>query len=90
VAYLLSYGFNYVAKLLSVSNSFLCFFINQVVSVVLENYGSVKKNSDALTHGKQDAQKGHVEEASPSPDAMTRISSWRMIVSEKGEVNVPV
>uniref|UniRef100_A0A2N9F017 Uncharacterized protein n=1 Tax=Fagus sylvatica TaxID=28930 RepID=A0A2N9F017_FAGSY len=63
---------------------------DHVVSVVLENYGSVKKNSDALTHGKQDAQKGHVEEASPSPDAMTRISSWRMIVSEKGEVNVPV
>ncbi|XP_050283828.1 protein SEMI-ROLLED LEAF 2-like isoform X2 [Quercus robur] len=63
---------------------------DHVVSAVLENYGSLKKNSDALTHGKQDAQNGLVEEASPSSDALTRISSWRMIVSEKSEVNVPV
>ncbi|XP_065620708.1 protein SEMI-ROLLED LEAF 2 isoform X1 [Quercus suber] len=63
---------------------------DHVVSAVLENYGSLKKNSDALTYGKQDAQNGLVEEASPSSDALTRISSWRMIVSEKGEVNIPV
>jgi len=63
---------------------------DHVVSAVLENYGSLKKNSDALTYDKQDAQNGLVEEASPSSDALTRISSWRMIVSEKGEVNVPL
>ncbi|KAE9620179.1 hypothetical protein Lalb_Chr01g0000401 [Lupinus albus] len=42
---------------------------DSVVSVVLENYGDVK----------QDSQSGNT----------TRLTSWRMIVNEKGEVNMP-
>ena len=64
--------------------------LSKVVSAFLENDGSLKKNCDAPTHGKQDAQNELVKWASPSSDALTRISSWRMIVSEKGEVNVSV
>ncbi|KAM5552228.1 protein SEMI-ROLLED LEAF 2 [Rosa sericea] len=48
---------------------------DNVVSVVLENYGGVKKNSEQ-------------EEVSPSVEPMRRIPSWRLIVSEKGGVNV--
>lgn len=46
----------------------------QVVSVVLENYGGHEKNSEKFS----------------SPESLTRISSWRMIVSERGEINVPM
>ncbi|XP_028776287.1 uncharacterized protein LOC114733043 [Neltuma alba] len=43
---------------------------DNVVSVVLENYGDVEKDSENMQ--------------------MTRITSWRMVVNEKGQVNVPV
>ncbi|KAI9116280.1 hypothetical protein K1719_012447 [Acacia pycnantha] len=43
---------------------------DNVVSVVLENYGDVEKDSENMQ--------------------LTRITSWRMVVNEKGQVNVPV
>ncbi|CAN6561730.1 unnamed protein product [Malus baccata var. baccata] len=58
-------------------------FVNQVVSVVLENHGGPKKKSD-----KQDTQTGSSEEVSASLEPVTRISSWRLLVSERGEVLV--
>ncbi|KAJ9158809.1 hypothetical protein P3X46_024355 [Hevea brasiliensis] len=54
-----------------------------VVSVVLDNYECQKSNSEA-----DGFQSECVEEDSPSPDALTRIPSWRRIVSEQGEVNI--
>lgn len=54
---------------------------DSVVSVVLENHGGPKKKSD-----KQDTQTGSSEEVSPSLEPVTRISSWRLLVSERGEV----
>ncbi|CAN6696962.1 unnamed protein product [Malus baccata var. baccata] len=56
---------------------------DSVVSVVLENHGGPKKKSD-----KQDTQTGSSEEVSASLEPMTRISSWRLLVSERGEVLV--
>ncbi|KAM1064585.1 hypothetical protein EV1_028332 [Malus domestica] len=56
---------------------------DSVVSVVLENHGGPKKKSD-----KQDTQTGSSEEVSSSLEPVTRISSWRLLVSEKGEVLV--
>lgn len=54
-----------------------------MVSVVLDNYECEKNNSDA-----DDFQSECVEEGSPSPDGLTRIPSWRKIVSEQGDVNI--
>ncbi|KAG8646283.1 hypothetical protein MANES_10G140400v8 [Manihot esculenta] len=56
---------------------------SMVVSVVLDNYECEKNNSDA-----DDFQSECVEEGSPSPDGLTRIPSWRKIVSEQGDVNI--
>ncbi|KAJ4706418.1 ARM repeat superfamily protein [Melia azedarach] len=66
---------------------------DNVVSVVLENYGGHKKNSENTDQNQsrwvQEVRKkeGHV---SPSPDVLTRVPSWRIIVDEKGEISVPV
>ncbi|KAM1401745.1 hypothetical protein ACFX1X_028901 [Malus domestica] len=56
---------------------------DSVVSVVLENHGGPKKKSD-----KQDTQTGSSEEVSASLEPVTRISSWRLLVSDRGEVLV--
>ncbi|KAK0573140.1 hypothetical protein LWI29_003522 [Acer saccharum] len=69
-------------------NSHIPAEFDNVVSVVLENYGEFNKNSDVITHEKQGTQNESVGEDSPSADALKRISSWRRIVSEKGEVVV--
>lgn len=66
-------------------------FINQVVGVVLENYGGFKENMDETSDNKQglsevDQAQGHI---SSSPNAI-ETPSWRMVVNEKGQVNVPV
>lgn len=49
--------------------SFIHLLLTQVVSVVLENYGEVEKDSEK--------------------QQLMRIISWRMVVNEKGQVNVP-
>ncbi|XP_068342588.1 protein SEMI-ROLLED LEAF 2-like [Pyrus communis] len=54
---------------------------DSVVSVVLENHGGPKKKSE-------DTQTGSSEEVSPSLELVTRISSWRLLVSERGEILV--
>ncbi|OVA19391.1 hypothetical protein BVC80_9055g12 [Macleaya cordata] len=68
---------------------------DNVVSVVLDNYGDARKipaNNDQDRQGTQNRwvqevlkSEGHV---SPSPDLMERVPSWRRIVNEKGEINV--
>ncbi|KAF5752651.1 hypothetical protein HS088_TW01G00566 [Tripterygium wilfordii] len=59
---------------------------DSVVSVVLENYGAHKQDSESPVHDKQGSENGRVGDASP-PDALTRTSSWSKIVTVKGEVN---
>ncbi|XP_022770094.1 uncharacterized protein LOC111313685 isoform X2 [Durio zibethinus] len=61
---------------------------DNVVSVVLENYRGLKK-SDAVIHDNQDTQNDCVKDNLSSPDAMATYS-WRSIVSEIGEILVPV
>ncbi|XP_020114977.1 uncharacterized protein LOC109728855 isoform X1 [Ananas comosus] len=67
---------------------------DNVVSVVLENYGSPKKSDDSH-EGNQTSQNRWVQEVlkaeghvSPSPFIMSRVPSWRSIV-DKG-VNLPM
>lgn len=68
---------------------------DNVVSVVLENYGGPRKNSEDVSDDKQGPQSRWVQEVlkveghvSPSPDVMIRVPSWRSIVNDKGEINV--
>lgn len=63
---------------------------DNVVSVVLENYGTSKKASDALFHDKEDNQNRSIDREFFPQDPIARISSWRSIVNDKGEVCVPV
>ncbi|CBI29857.3 unnamed protein product, partial [Vitis vinifera] len=60
--------------------------IDNVVSVILENYLNVNKPG-AQNRWVQEVLKveGHV---SPSPEVTMRVLSWNTIVNEKGEVNV--
>ncbi|KAJ8755585.1 hypothetical protein K2173_022164 [Erythroxylum novogranatense] len=68
---------------------------DNVVSVVLENYGGKDKNLDNLGTEKQGSQcrwvqevlktKGHMP---PSADAFSKVPSWETIFNEKGEINV--
>ncbi|GKU88618.1 hypothetical protein SLEP1_g2859 [Rubroshorea leprosula] len=59
-----------------------------VVSVLLENYEGFEETSDNATQEKQNTQNGTAQESFPPADTLTRFS-WRSIVNEKGEVNVP-
>nr|DAD29704.1 TPA_asm: hypothetical protein HUJ06_031172 [Nelumbo nucifera] len=54
---------------------------DNVVSVILDNYGDPKKNIEDLE------VEGHV---SPSPDDMIGVPSWSKIVNDKGELIVTV
>lgn len=56
----------------------------------MENYGGPKKNPEnQVPHNRwvQEVLKneGHV---TPSPEVLRKVPSWRMIVNEKGEINV--
>lgn len=67
--------------------SWFTYFRIQIVSVVLENYGSPNKelqdpNQDRLEMSKAEGR------TSPSPEILTKVPSWKMIVSDKGETNV--
>lgn len=65
---------------------------DNVVSVVLENYGgSANKDSECLNHENQGPQNRWVQEVlkveghiSPQPDVTIMVPSWRMIVNDKG------
>ncbi|BFG38111.1 hypothetical protein CerSpe_243850 [Prunus speciosa] len=66
---------------------------DNIVAVILENYGGPKYPSENLESSKsrwvQEVRKneGHV---SPSPDVKINVPSWSSIVDEKGELNVKV
>lgn len=63
---------------------------DNVVAVVLENYGGAQKEN--LDHDKQEGQKseGVIIEGHDSHTqvAVTSVPSWREIVDEKGEINI--
>ncbi|XP_012828031.1 PREDICTED: protein EFR3 homolog cmp44E-like [Erythranthe guttata] len=69
--------------------NYLLFPIHQIVSVVLENYCGQSKESDGPTQSRwvQEVHKteGHI---SPSPDVALKVPSWKMIVNDKGQLNV--
>ncbi|KAF4356721.1 hypothetical protein F8388_010943 [Cannabis sativa] len=72
-------------------NSHISVEFDNIVAVVLENYEGPK----AKTVDPEDSQKRWVHEVrkneglvSSSPNTITRVSSWRVIVNDKGEVNV--
>ncbi|XP_024975577.1 uncharacterized protein LOC112513521 [Cynara cardunculus var. scolymus] len=62
---------------------------DNIVSVVLENYGALSKESDNPNQSRwvQEVLKNE-HHVSPS-EALMKIPSWRTIVNEKGEINVP-
>ncbi|KHG10450.1 Protein EFR3 [Gossypium arboreum] len=61
---------------------------DNVVSAVLENYRGLETSDDNI-HEKQDTQNSSVKDNFSSTDAITTLS-WRSIVTENGEFNVPV
>ncbi|KAL7601180.1 hypothetical protein Lser_V15G26308 [Lactuca serriola] len=63
---------------------------DNIVSVVLENYGSSNKESDDPNQNRwvQEVLKSD-HHVSPS-EALIKVPSWRTIVNEKGELNVAV
>lgn len=68
--------------------NFLVLSIAQIVSVVLENYGDSSKDSNPN-------QSRWVEEVSksegnvtPSPHAVMKVPSWKMVVNDKGNLSV--
>ncbi|CAH1419506.1 unnamed protein product [Lactuca virosa] len=63
---------------------------DNIVSVVLENYGSLNKESDDPNQNRwvQEVLKSD-HHVSPS-EALIKVPSWRTIVNEKGELNVAV
>ncbi|KAI3472191.1 hypothetical protein Pfo_029679 [Paulownia fortunei] len=70
-------------------NSHISVEFDNIVSVVLENYGGPSKESHDPNQSRwvQEVHKteGHV---SPSPDVVMNVPSWRMIVNDKGQLNV--
>ncbi|CAM8893069.1 unnamed protein product [Rhodiola kirilowii] len=70
---------------------------DSVVTVVMENYGCTytQKNSNDVAHTDSSTQSRWVQEVlkveghvSASSDPIVRIPSWKMIVTESGELNV--
>ncbi|GMJ16160.1 EFR3 OF PLANT 1 [Hibiscus trionum] len=60
---------------------------DNVVSAVLENYRGLETSDDNI-NDKQDTQNSSVKDNFSSTDAITTLS-WRSIVTENGEFNVP-
>ncbi|XP_022152867.1 uncharacterized protein LOC111020492 isoform X2 [Momordica charantia] len=61
---------------------------DNVISVVLDNYGDLKSTSSSSGNDEQDNQDATGEVVSQSREHITRMCSWRSIVTEKGEINV--
>ncbi|XP_026662768.1 protein SEMI-ROLLED LEAF 2-like isoform X2 [Phoenix dactylifera] len=66
---------------------------DNVVTIVLENYGGPQKKSEDLHQSSKDSQSRWVQEVlkaeghvDPSPFVMSRVPSWRSIFNEKGEL----
>ncbi|XP_022147837.1 uncharacterized protein LOC111016661 isoform X2 [Momordica charantia] len=60
---------------------------DNVISVVLDNYGDLKNTSSSSAHNEKDTQDATAV-VSHSREHITRMCSWRMIVTEKGEMIV--
>ncbi|XP_022998840.1 uncharacterized protein LOC111493382 [Cucurbita maxima] len=60
---------------------------DNVISVVLDNYGDLKSTSNS-SNGGQDNQDANSEIVPLTHEQMARFSSWRMIVTERGELIV--
>ncbi|KAE8723334.1 protein OBERON 4-like [Hibiscus syriacus] len=60
---------------------------DNVVSAVLENYRGLETSDDNI-NDKQDTQNSSIKDNFSSTDAITTLS-WRSIVTENGEFNVP-
>uniref|UniRef100_A0A0V0IY41 Uncharacterized protein n=1 Tax=Solanum chacoense TaxID=4108 RepID=A0A0V0IY41_SOLCH len=62
---------------------------DNIVSVVLENYPRPRKETQDSNQNRwvEEVRKveGHV---SPSPEVIAKVPSWRIIVNEKGELNI--
>ena len=54
---------------------------------MLDNYGDLKSTSNS-SNGGQDTQDANSEVVPLSHEQMARFSSWRMIVTERGELIV--
>ncbi|KAK6149156.1 hypothetical protein DH2020_016681 [Rehmannia glutinosa] len=72
-------------------NSHISVEFDNIVSAVLENYGGTSKESNDSNQNRwvQEVHKteGHI---SPSPDIAMKVPSWRVIVNDKGQLNVTV
>ncbi|KAL3841253.1 hypothetical protein ACJIZ3_025844 [Penstemon smallii] len=70
-------------------NSHISVEFDNIVQVVLENYRGPSKESDEPNQNRwvQEVHKteGHV---SPSPDAVMKVPSWRLIINDAGQLNV--
>ncbi|KAM3280808.1 protein SEMI-ROLLED LEAF 2 isoform X1 [Capsicum chacoense] len=62
---------------------------DNIVSVVLENYPRPRKETQDANQNRwvEEVRKveGHI---SPSPEVIAKVPSWRIIVNEKGELNI--
>ncbi|XP_042048327.1 protein SEMI-ROLLED LEAF 2-like isoform X1 [Salvia splendens] len=69
-------------------NSHISAEFDNIVTVVLENYGGESKdlNSNQASWGEE---VGKIEgNVSPSPNVVRKVSSWKMVVNDKGNLNV--
>ncbi|KAK4371504.1 hypothetical protein RND71_010979 [Anisodus tanguticus] len=64
-------------------------FFDNIVSVVLENYPRPRKETQDANQNRwvEEVRKveGHI---TPSPEIIAKVPSWRIIVNEKGELNI--
>ncbi|CAN4107200.1 unnamed protein product [Withania somnifera] len=62
---------------------------DNIVSVVLENYPRPRKDTQDSNQNRWVDEVRNVEgHVSPSPEVIAKVPSWRIIVNEKGELNI--
>ncbi|KAH6828761.1 hypothetical protein C2S53_018638 [Perilla frutescens var. hirtella] len=70
-------------------NSHISVEFDNIVSVVLENYKGQSKESNGSDRNVQEVGKNEgYGSASPSPDGAMKVPSWRIIINDKGQLNV--
>ncbi|KAL3637239.1 hypothetical protein CASFOL_019538 [Castilleja foliolosa] len=71
-------------------NSHISAEFDSIVSVVLENYEGTTSKESGEPNEKRWVQEVHKTEGhvSPSPDGVMKVPSWRVIVNDKGQLNV--
>ncbi|KAL1549971.1 protein SEMI-ROLLED LEAF 2-like isoform X2 [Salvia divinorum] len=69
-------------------NSHISAEFDTIVTVVLENYGGESKDSN-FNQTSWGEEVGKTEgNVSPSPNVVRKVSSWKMVVNDKGNLNV--